>query len=157
MIYALLDIELGEADRKRIAVAILARDRRVLRRFADDGKIIHIMDLNEQRPNIGPRHCIYCLDRLIASDYRGPKELVVAGFWHFEHATINDCIGRIRKSPVPHALGIKNPANHGCYVELGCELDPEGRPTEWEREKCRTIEGGNTYCHTARRIDPSCF
>ncbi len=156
MIYALTSCETPPEDRTRIAKAIDERDDRVLRRYARKGVVIHIMDRNEQNSPRPVVYCIYCLDPINSTHYRGPKGLEVEASWHYEHREDHGCIGKVRRVPLLHPLYRKNPANHGCYVEMGCELNQDDTPGDHYRSRCKTIQDGRTYCHLATEIEPSC-
>lgn len=148
MIYALLIQHQARADCLVIAQAIQCRDAIIVRKWVNAGVIIHVMQANLMAC---PFYCLYCRDTVRPTDARPPRRLVAANPWHFQHDNIADCISRTRNAPMPNALGIENPANHRCYVLLGCETMPHRN-----RRDCQTIVGGCTYCHLAQTMTPPC-
>ncbi len=144
MIYALLNQHQAHAD----CQAIPARDAAIIQTWVTAGVIVQIMQANQMA---GPFYCVYCRDTVQPTDARPPHGLTAAHPWHFQHDHIGDCIDHTRNPPTPHALGIENPANHGCYILLGCETTPQRN-----RKDCQTIVDGCTYCHLARTIAPPC-
>jgi hypothetical protein len=147
VIYALLNQAQPNADRLAIAQAIANRDAVAIRPWVTAGVIVHVM----HAPAGTSYFCIHCRDHVFPTDQRPPRGLTAAGPWHFQHETEPDCVGQTRQPPLPHALGIENPANHGCYVCLGCETTPDRN-----RRDCQTIVAGRTYCHLATAMTPPC-
>ncbi|MBY0514728.1 MAG: hypothetical protein K2P78_12540 [Gemmataceae bacterium] len=148
MIYALLNEYQAHGDCLAIALAIQNRDAVVIQHWVAAGAIVHAMQANTLP---GLFYCLYCRDTVQPSGDRPPKGLTASNPWHFEHDTVGDCISHVRNAPTPHALGIENPGNHGCYILLGCETTPQRN-----RRDCQTIVGGCTYCHLARTMTPPC-
>ncbi len=149
MIYALPQQDLPDTDCLAIARAISDHDRATCNYYVSLGAIIHVMDISESMV----LYCVYCRIPVFATAARGPGCSLGIEPWHFEHKETGDqpgqCIGMARNPPTRHALGILNPARHGCYIQMGFETDAHGIPTEWHRTKCKTIELGQTYCHHA--------
>jgi hypothetical protein len=137
-----------DADRLAIATAIDKRDPAIVESWVSRGVIVHVMQANTKP---GPFYCIYCRDTVAPSEDRPPKGLRAVSPWHFQHDNIGDCINHTRHAPTMHALGIENPAKHGCYILLGCEATPQRN-----RRDCQTIVVGRTYCHLARTMTPPC-
>lgn len=148
MIYALRNENQAAADCLEIAQAIENNDAGVIEQWVKARVIVHVKQANEMPESL---YCIYCRDAVKPTADRPPKGRSAANPWHFEHDNLGDCIGRTRNPPALHALGIENPANHGCYVLLGCEATPQR-----DRTACQTIIGGHTYCHLARTMMPPC-
>ena len=148
MIYALQNNGVVPAFRFAIAHEIGGGHAGAILHHVDNHDLVHIMDA---LPN-GVYFCIYCLNPVRRSSSRAPIGQDAAAPWHFEHTgdgdTPGDCIGATRNPPTPHALGIVNPSDHGCYVQLGCEAGAAGnRP----RTECQTISNAaHTYCHRAQ-------
>ena len=151
MIYALSRFsKVIDNVRLEIAQAIVNNDSQTIEHYVSNNNIIHIIDGSGST-------CLYCRNIVRTSIGNGPKDshYPVKNPWHYEHINgagaylPNECIGHIRNKPIPHALGISNPQNHGCYICMGCETDPNGNSTIWHRKMCRTIVNGRTYCHLA--------
>jgi hypothetical protein len=143
MIYALLQSSLPDADRQEIAQAVLDQDPVVLEQHETNGHIIHIMDVGDPpRPAF---FCIWCLDQVRATRRNAPCDSPLP--WFFEHRNNADCLGNERSIEGGSYL---NPANQGCYVQMGCEGDPA-----WTRHNCQCIQGGATYCHRAANPGPA--
>jgi hypothetical protein len=141
MIYALTDRSLTKAQRKKIANAIESGEPKVIRSFVNDGSIVHVGGQLQDDRFV----CIYCRRPVRPSVVRGPKYAASTSPWHFEHVRNtqgNDrCPGRLRGSDLPDGIGIRNPSNHGCYVELDHEHLPK-----FKRTKCKCT----SYCHRAK-------
>lgn len=144
MIYALTDQNAPDIQRGAIASALRERDMAAVHGFVDQGVIVHVMDVGENEDVF----CVYCRIPVFRSVDRPPAGLVAHAPWHFEHRRMGhhpgECVGHTRQPPTPHALGIKNPRGHGCYVQLGCE-----HLADRHRSACQTIANGATYCHHA--------
>ena len=149
MIYALANSGLNHADRLVIAHAIQSHDAATIQIFVANGSIFHVMNV----PAGADAFCIFCCIPVFTTDARGPSRLQAVNDWHFEHKREGHlpgrCVGFVRQPPVPNALGVGNPKDHGCYILLGHELDANGNPTNWHRQRCKTIAFGQTYCHLA--------
>ena len=156
MIYAVLREDLADTHRSAIARAILDHDAATIQLHVARGDIVHILDIHAAKLFF----CIYCRIPVFPTDARAPAGLTAQSPWHFEHARTGhspgECIGQIRRPPIPKAIGILNPAVQGCYVALGCETNANGHPTDRHRTNCQTIRAGRTYCHLAGGTQPPC-
>lgn len=157
MIYALFERNTPCDDRLAIARAIWQNDSIAIQEYVTSGTIVHIMDVqSDTRRDL---FCVFCRIPVFASRMRAPRGHHAQQPWHFEHRQIGirpgECVGYVRRPPMPHALGIKNPENHGCYISLGCETNERGAPTTWHRTRCKTIVG-HSYCHLARQPEHQC-
>jgi hypothetical protein len=152
MIYALTEQAVSDSERKAIAQAIgrmnqaiedgnqdvIKKYMKEIKDYADKGTIIHVKDAH----NAHDLYCIFCYHAIFPTNRRAPSGLTAQNDWHFEHEknkNISDdenapgsCIGEDSVK-----LGIKNPANHGCYIAIDCH------------RKCKTIVKRQTYCHLA--------
>ena len=153
MIYALVQRDTCHAERSKIARAIQSHCPNVIRQLAENGTIIHIMNMQDDDDR--DLFCIHCCNPVFPSRRRPPG---ARRTWHFEHCsgadyhTPGECVGRVRWPPIPSALGIENPAGHGCYIRLDREIDENnGNPSDQHRTRCKTIDSGETYCHLARQ------
>lgn len=140
MIYALTSLSIPGNTRKDIARAILAHQD--VSRFVQQSDIVHVADAGEGQVY----YCIYCRDTVHPSRGNPPRGLHAADHWYFMHNIKDDCLG----TDLGLGLGLTNPRSQGCYVQLGCEFDANGQPTEWHRVHCQTIENGRSYCHLAQ-------
>ena len=156
MIYALLHQDVAHADRSAMARAILNRDATTLQTHVSRGDIVHVMD----RTAASEFFCIYCLNSIFPTDARPPGGQRAQNPWHFEHARVGfkpgECVGKVRRPPIPHAISVLNPDEQGCYIALGCETTAGGQRTNWNRTRCKTIESGRTYCHLGAGKLPPC-
>ncbi len=136
MIYALLNRNARPEDRERIAQAIQERRADDLRRYADNGIINHIMDVQSG----DSFYCIHCLNEVTASPRNPPAGQRAAHHWHFRHSTNNECFDS------HHNIGngtYRNPRRHGCYIQLG-------RRATHPHTRCQLRQGSqSSYCHHA--------
>ncbi len=149
MIYSLIKSDVSDADRLVIAKAIYNSDVSVIENHALNGNIVHIMDAASDEGLT----CVFCRILVFATDARAPHGLEAVRTWHFEHRRTGylpgQCVGHVRRAPIPDALGVENPAQHGCYICMGCETAVYGNATDWHRTACKTIDRSRTYCHLA--------
>jgi hypothetical protein len=163
MIYAMTRRDISDAARLAIAHAIQHRDSHTIELYVVSGDIVHVMAFPTEEAVSSERElfCIFCRIPVFSTDARAPGWCPAKNPWHFEHRRTGympgDCVGRTRNPPIPHALGIENPADHGCYVLLGCEVNANGMPSERHRTRCQTIDLGRTYCHLAVAVRPRCI
>jgi hypothetical protein len=110
--------------------------------FVQQGLIVHIMDAQADQPH----YCVYCQSEVRRSRCSPPSGCHAADYWHFRHKTESRCLG------TDFGLGhdLTNPRGQGCYIQLGHQVDAEGRPTDWHRMRCQTTENRRSYCHRAR-------
>lgn len=139
MIYAFTEQDTSDSERAEIAQAIKDGNRDVIQQYVDEEIIIHVMDAQDTRGL--SLYCIFCDDAVSPTRANPPKGYSALSPWCFKHNSNRACIGHVSV-----ALSIENPPGHGCYICLGCEND-YGKPTEWNRKKCKTINDGQTYCH----------
>ena len=141
MIYALLSRQ-GPDVREKIARAI--HEHRDVGHFVQEGIIVHVMHANPGKLY----RCIYCPDQVRLANLSRVGTRPPAHDWYFMHVYNPECIG------TSEGLGsdLENPAEHGCYIQLGCEFEPDGRPSAHHRTRCATIsaDSGSTYCHLAQ-------
>lgn len=140
MIYALQSRTVSLQDRKLIAESISSGSS--VEQWVQAKFITHIADSCCDTCYF----CVYCVNSVRAADRNRPKTRVPVHNWYFEHEMHPGCVGT--------DLGISgciNPANHGCYIQLGCENNIAGLATNWHRTCCKTIESGLTYCHLGKR------
>jgi hypothetical protein len=141
MIYALVNKDCSQSDASAIANAIKDENAPTLEAFCQHGICVHIQNSSRDVEV----YCIYCRGVVRPTKTRSPRGHTAVNDWHFEHVSVNDCVGTTRVSPTAHAIAIENPRSHGCYVELGREA-VLGR----NRKQCQTIVDGRTYCHLAK-------
>ena len=144
MIYALIGLDVSEADRQAVAQAISSLNAAVLAQYASQDVIRHIINISE----FEIYRCIWCLDRVSPSRQNRPRGCHPAAPWYFMHTTNNECIGHQMQIGVNY---YGNPVGQGCYVQMGCEHVPQRHP----RQKCRCIFTKQTYCHHAPNPDAS--
>ena len=141
MIYAMLLKSTPLNVREDIARAILARQDVVA--FVQQGHILHIDSAHQGTTY----YCIYCQDVICPRKRNRPRARVPVNDWYFKHRTENRCRG----SDFGLGNGLINLVDQGCYILMGHETDTNGQPTIWHRTCCKTIQRGQTYCHSARQ------
>ncbi len=146
MIYARLNPQISDGDRRLLLNAIDQNDASVLESFANQSRIVHVHQLNHLQHRT--LYCVWCEDRVHASKGNCPPGYTSAGHWYFRHAVNKECHGE-PSAIVPEAI---NPENHGCYLAMGHETLPGH-----SRRNCFCITSGSTYCHLALAAEPPCI
>jgi len=139
MVYALHSTPVDPALRAAVARAIATRQS--LAAFVERDLILHVRDTRAGQACF----CIYCEGAVRPARANRPVGRVPAHDWYFRHVDNPACMGMASVL----GDGIANPRRQGCYERLGCEAGPDGQPTRWHRQQCKTIVGGRTYCHLA--------
>jgi hypothetical protein len=140
MIYALTKKDVSQQAIDEIKQAIKDRSRDEIQKHVNKGTIIHVMN---ERDILNP-YCIFCGEDVFPTKAQSPRGRKAHRKWHFQHNSNSECI-----APQVSAEPEGNPADHGCYIALGCETDENGNHTERHRQECNC----KTYCHLASNIN----